>query len=163
MCWRSVIELVLNILHSVGRLFRAKVVGPIVTAVLVVLAIISMTVSYTVVPGMLILLLAVVVFAGSCYLSGLLTPLIAGMRTPAPAQQGPGSRPPSDPALPPAPIAAADPRTSPHHLDEIARNFPGLRVAVALNPSAGPHTMAFLAGLRDPQVSAALARRSPRA
>lgn len=145
-----------------GRVFVNKIAGPAVAAVLLVLAVIAFNSAYTVLPGLLILLCAVVVLVGGAYVSGLFDDVMAR------ASAGTGPRPATGPApfppnaggvLPPAEVAAANPATPHQHLDEIAHNLPALRVAVAANPSTPPHTLQFLSGLRDPAVDAALRQR----
>ncbi|MET9326086.1 hypothetical protein [Tsukamurella sp. NPDC003166] len=147
-----------------GRVFVNKVAGPAVAAVLLVLAVIAFNSAYTVLPGLLILLCAVVVLIGGAYVSGLFHDVMARVSAgtgPAPAMgPGPAPFPPSaGGALPPAEVAASNPATPQQHLDEIAHNLPALRVAVAANPSTPPHTLQFLSGLGDPAVDAALRQR----
>jgi len=56
---------------------------------------------------------------------------------------------------------AWDPRTAPEVLAGIAQARPELRVFVAMNPSAYPGLVQWLARLGDPAVDAALAARAP--
>jgi len=56
---------------------------------------------------------------------------------------------------------ALDPRTDPEVLAGIAQARPELRVFVAMNPSAYPGLVQWLARLGDPAVDAALAARDP--
>ncbi len=55
--------------------------------------------------------------------------------------------------------AAANPSTDQHVLREIAQHYPTLRPIVAGNPNSYPGLLAWLAGLGDPAVDAALAAR----
>src|ERR1035437_2776041 len=56
---------------------------------------------------------------------------------------------------------ALDPLTTPETLAGIAQARPELRVFVAMNPSAYPGLVQWLARLGDPAVDAALAARAP--
>lgn len=56
---------------------------------------------------------------------------------------------------------ALDPNSAPEVLAEIAQRRPELRVFVAMNPSAYPGLVHWLAQLGDPAVDAAIASRTP--
>ncbi|WP_371173741.1 hypothetical protein [Buchananella felis] len=55
---------------------------------------------------------------------------------------------------------AQDPATPLQTLQQLAQNYPGLRSAIALNPSTYPALLEWLRDLHDPAVDAALAQRA---
>ncbi|RRD49318.1 hypothetical protein EII12_10635 [Buchananella hordeovulneris] len=55
---------------------------------------------------------------------------------------------------------AQDPGTPLHTLQQLAQEYPGLRPAIALNPSTYPALLEWLGALGDPAVNQALAQRS---
>lgn len=55
---------------------------------------------------------------------------------------------------------AQDPSTPLHTLQQLAQEYPGLRPAIALNPSTYPALLDWLGALGDPLVNQALAQRS---
>ncbi|MDO4790888.1 MAG: hypothetical protein Q3999_00170 [Buchananella hordeovulneris] len=55
---------------------------------------------------------------------------------------------------------AQDPATPLLTLQQLAQEYPGLRPAIALNPSTYPALLGWLANLHDPAVDAALAQRA---
>ncbi|WP_129587601.1 variant leucine-rich repeat-containing protein [Actinomyces minihominis] len=54
---------------------------------------------------------------------------------------------------------ASNPRTAPVRLQELANNYPRLRPLIAMNPTAYPGLVQWLADLNDPAINVALAQR----
>ena len=55
---------------------------------------------------------------------------------------------------------AASPKTTPARLQELANNYPKLRPLIAMNPTAYPALVKWLADLNDPAINVALAQRT---